>query len=379
MCLFIPSRTIKLHMAALMAPWVCQVGVGVSGAVDSALVMGETTVPPVYNKFICSFPDCNKSFNKDWKLQVHLCKHTGQKPFRCEYEGCDKGFATMYHLSRHTVTHTGEKNYKCESEECDLKFSTKANMKKHFNRVHMDHGQTYVCEFADCGKKFKKHNQLKVHMCVHTNELPFKCTFEGCDKSFCVPSRLKRHQKVHAGYPCKISTCEFVGKTWSDYLKHESSTHKEPSVCDVCNRKFKTKAYLKEHQVVHSEERKVYNCPREGCDRTYTTLFNLKSHILTFHEEQRPFVCEHAGCGKTFALKLSLERHGVVHDPAQKKKQKVRTRQRRSLASRLSGYKPSKNDLAALAPTVCDTEAAPENKPQESETTHALLDQLSLK
>uniref|UniRef100_A0A8C0X146 C2H2-type domain-containing protein n=1 Tax=Castor canadensis TaxID=51338 RepID=A0A8C0X146_CASCN len=82
----------------------------------------------------------------------------------------------------------------------------------------------------------------------------------------------------------------------------------------------------------------------EGCGRTYTTMFNLQSHILSFHEEKRPFVCEHAGCGKTFAMKQSLTRHAIVHDPDKKKmKLKVkRSHEKRSLASRLSGYIPPK-------------------------------------
>ncbi|MGH0190631.1 UNVERIFIED_CONTAM: hypothetical protein FKN15_048395 [Acipenser sinensis] len=40
-------------------------------------------------------------------------------------------------------------------------------------------------------------------------------------------------------------------------------------------------------------------------------------------------------------MKQSLDRHAVAHDP-QKQKLKKRPRSKRSLASRLSGYKPSK-------------------------------------
>lgn len=29
-------------------------------------------------EFICSFPDCGASYNKAWKLDAHLCKHTGE-------------------------------------------------------------------------------------------------------------------------------------------------------------------------------------------------------------------------------------------------------------------------------------------------------------
>lgn len=40
-------------------------------------VMGETVKVPVKN-FLCSFEDCDATFNKSWKLQAHMCKHTGE-------------------------------------------------------------------------------------------------------------------------------------------------------------------------------------------------------------------------------------------------------------------------------------------------------------
>ncbi|CAK7310720.1 Transcription factor IIIA [Vulpes lagopus] len=102
--------------------------------------------------------------------------------------------------------------------------------------------------------------------------------------------------------------------------------------------------HLKQHMKTHAPERDVSLplCPREGCSRTSTTVFNLQSHILSFHEERCPFTCEQEGCGKTFAMKQSLTRQAVVHDPDKKKmKLKVkRSREKQSLASRLSSYIP---------------------------------------
>ena len=34
--------------------------------------------PALPSRFICSFPDCSASYNKAWKLDAHLCKHTGE-------------------------------------------------------------------------------------------------------------------------------------------------------------------------------------------------------------------------------------------------------------------------------------------------------------
>lgn len=76
-------------------------------------------------------------------------------------------------------------------------------------------------------------------------------------------------------------------------------------MCEVCQKTFKRKDYLKQHLKIHAPERDMCRCPREGCGRTYTTVFNLQSHILAFHEEWRPFLCEQGGCGKTFATRVS--------------------------------------------------------------------------
>ena len=86
----------------------------------------------------------------------------------------------------------------------------------------------------------------------------------------------------------------------------------EDITCDVCQKTFKRKDFLKQHMRIHAPERDVCRCPREGCGRTYTTVFNLQSHILSFHEERRPFVCEHASCGKTFAMKVSAPPGAVL-------------------------------------------------------------------
>lgn len=37
--------------------------------------MGERL--PGQRSFVCSFFDCKAEFSKSWKLEAHLCKHTG--------------------------------------------------------------------------------------------------------------------------------------------------------------------------------------------------------------------------------------------------------------------------------------------------------------
>ncbi|XP_054238400.1 transcription factor IIIA [Indicator indicator] len=315
--------------------------------------------------FICSFPDCDASFNKAWRLDAHLCRHTGERPYVCDYEGCGKGFTRDFHRVRHLLTHTGEKPFECTADGCNQKFGTKSNLKKHTERKHGNQQKQYVCDFEGCNESFRKHQQLKVHQCHHTKEPPFRCSNEGCGKYFSTPSRLKRHEKIHEGYACKKENCSYIGKTWTELLKHNKESHTE-LVCSECNKTFKRKDYLKQHQKTHAVEREVWRCPREGCERTYTTAFNLQSHILSFHEEKKPFSCDYPGCGKVFAMKQSLARHAVIHDPEKRKLnlKAKRSRPKRSLASRLSGYIPPKKQPGKDAVV---TENKTMDKPRESE------------
>lgn len=303
--------------------------------------MGSKTEPT--KRFICSFPPCPAAYNKQWKLDAHLCKHTGVKPFTCD--ACGKSFCSSYHLTRHGLTHSGLKPFQCTVEGCQEAFTTNTNRTRHISRVHDQELKHYVCKVEGCGVEFKKNKQLKQHMCEqHTQLPPYQCTYEGCQMRFTFPNKLKRHEKVHRGYPCKEEGCSFSGKTWTEYLKHRKEQHQPAHKCDQCSKVFRDSWFLNQHQQVHSKERIVFKCPREGCDRSFTKVSNLECHISSFHEELRPFTCPHPGCGKTFAIRQSLQRHSSLHNPEQEKKPK-KPRPRRSLASRLSGYKEKKQGV----------------------------------
>uniref|UniRef100_A0A3B5AHL8 Transcription factor IIIA n=1 Tax=Stegastes partitus TaxID=144197 RepID=A0A3B5AHL8_9TELE len=256
--------------------------------------------------YVCSFSDCEATFSKSWRLEAHLCKHTGLKPFSCE--NCDKSFCTRHQLTRHELSHSGEKPH-CLADGCSEAFVTNASLKNHMARVHQHQEKRYKCDHQGCSKDFNKKYQLKAHMCEHQQILPFEFPSRG---------KLKHHEKVHE-YPCEDEMCPFLGKTWTEYVNHRKEHKKVP--CVACKRQFNNAWFLQQHELrVHSGERRMFLCPREGCDKKFTRRFHLESHVLVDHEGKKPISCAYAGCGKSFAMKQeSLWRHGVVHDPARKK------------------------------------------------------------
>ena len=81
------SPYVAQHEAWRLAPGALEPPGSVAEAVSSltivdAFVRAGTSSAPVLpagpRRFICSFPNCSANYNKAWKLDAHLCKHTGE-------------------------------------------------------------------------------------------------------------------------------------------------------------------------------------------------------------------------------------------------------------------------------------------------------------
>ncbi|XP_047442299.1 zinc finger protein 835-like isoform X1 [Mugil cephalus] len=132
---------------------------------------------------------CCKMFLTSQQLQIHMRRHTNEKPYHCGE--CGRGFSTKGPLTVHMRVHTGEAPYRCP--DCGWAFKRKTNLDGH---VALHSGlKPFVCGI--CGKACARKTYLTVHMRTHNGERPYKCT--QCDKAFTQSHSLKTHMKSHQG------------------------------------------------------------------------------------------------------------------------------------------------------------------------------------
>ena len=259
------------------------------------------------NLYRCSEPGCEKTFSRPSRLETHMLRHSGQRPFKCDL--CDKDFTRKAHLKRHKqINHDGLKptSSPVKCDQCDHTFANKHSLRKHVKKVH--EVKQYFCDV--CDQKFHKNYLLRLHKLEHTGDrFPHKCS--KCMKLFQFPSQLKRHERIHNGYPCDL--CNVTLEKWTQLVRHKALAHTEekttPTVtCEVCQKVFRSQANLKKHSNIHQETRTTFHCPIEMCPRWFFFKKNLSQHLKSFHEGKK-FFCSHEDCSAKFFSKQRLLLH----------------------------------------------------------------------
>ncbi|KAI1143785.1 hypothetical protein F5Y05DRAFT_362573 [Hypoxylon sp. FL0543] len=295
----------------------------------------------------CTFPGCEKTFNRPARLAAHIRSHNKERPFKCSYPGCDKDYMEEKHLKQHIKgSHTSEREHVCTHPNCGKSFMTATRLRRH-QAVHEGQERFKCRDYPPCEQSFRKHQTLQRHiLSEHLHLSPFPCDYKDgvsgdvCGAGFDNAGALRRHQeKEHGEIRFWCDECSSqqdnddpsqqkrVGFTTMALLQaHMKQAHVN---CMFCGLQCNGRSDLEQHMEAHHsnpkslEERKTVPCTYPGCTKTFTKKSNLNVHIRSFHEGLR-FVCgdvdlsstedlagysQADGCGEGFVTKANLENH----------------------------------------------------------------------
>ncbi|KAI0131625.1 hypothetical protein F4776DRAFT_655154 [Hypoxylon sp. NC0597] len=295
----------------------------------------------------CTFPGCEKTFNRPARLAAHLRSHKNERPYKCSFPGCDKDYIEEKHLKQHIKgSHTSEREHVCAHPNCGKSFMTATRLRRH-QAVHEGQERFKCRDFPPCEQSFRKHQTLQRHiLSEHLHLPPFPCDYKDgvsgdiCGAGFDTAGALRRHQEKEHGeirFWCdecsaqqdgdKSGQQKRVGFTTMSLLQaHMKQAHVNCMFCGLqCNGRSELEQHMEsQHSNPKSlEERKTVVCTWPGCTKTFTKKSNLNVHIRSFHEGLR-FVCGNVdlsgtedlaswsqsdGCGESFVTKANLENH----------------------------------------------------------------------
>ncbi|XP_069700026.1 zinc finger protein 26-like [Periplaneta americana] len=302
----IPSTASDVFASqAVTTPLVPKVPIPRLNSIDTVAVSKtpseeKTEVGPVEKKpendHVCK--QCGVKFTNNARLERHFKIHVGVRPFGCAQ--CGKHFAEKHNLKVHMRTHTGERPYTC----------TECGKQMRYQKDFADHKKQHLgvkpFECLECGQRFLRQRELVRHKTKHSGVKKYKCPI--CDKAF---ARLDQLKLVHM-------------------RRHISDPSPAPHACPTCQKRFKIKAKLEQHQILHSGQ-KNHHCPR--CDKTFALDVYLRSHLKT-HKKQDAYV-QCPKCPRRFASKETLQVHDEKFHARIKKKQKAGTKKKRSKSNEL--------------------------------------------
>ena len=190
--------------------------------------------------------------------------------------------------------------YCCDHDGCTKKYLSMKGLRKH-KRIHTD--KAFTC--PHCSYKGYIHSHLIEHIRTHTNERPYSC--KHCNKSFKTKNVLVNHERIHEGikpYKCNYCNKCFIRKVSLD-AHIRLHTNEKPYICPQCNDPFRSSSSLRNH-IMYKHENPKYKCKYPNCNKTYVTKRFLLTHYLA-HENKKPFKCNL--CNKYFRCKYYIKAH----------------------------------------------------------------------
>lgn len=300
--------------------------------------------PSEFKTIKCTFPGCDKAYNRPARLAAHLRSHSNDRPFRCTFAGCDKSYIEEKHLKQHVKgSHTDERAHVCQEPDCGKSFLTATRLRRH-QAVHEGQERFRCRDFPPCNQTFRKHQTLQRHIrSDHLQVSPFPCrhkneeTGVACKAGFENSGALRRHQEREHGElrfwcdECSNSASGSGSAARSGFSSlallqaHMKTAHVACMFCgEICNGRESLEEHIEaRHSTQSTGDRKRVSCTWPGCKKTFAKQANLNVHVRSVHEGQRflcgqvdlsttPDICawpQSDGCGESFTTKANLENH----------------------------------------------------------------------
>ncbi|RYP60650.1 hypothetical protein DL771_010431 [Monosporascus sp. 5C6A] len=292
----------------------------------------------------CTYPGCDKAYNRPARLAAHMRSHANDRPYKCTYPDCDKTYIEEKHLKQHIKgSHTAERSYACAVTGCGKSFLTATRLRRH-QAVHEGQERFRCRDFPPCNQSFRKHQTLQRHIrSEHLQVAAYPCTHSdpetgaACGAGFDSAAALKRHEEREHGElrfwcdECTRQKDEHGNPKRTGFptawllQSHIKQVHANCMFCGLsCNGRADLDKHIEEHHSNQGlEQRKNVPCTWPGCNKTFTKKSNLNTHIRVAHEGVR-FVCgavdlsgtddlvswpQSEGCGEGFSTKAALENH----------------------------------------------------------------------
>ena len=221
---------------------------------------------------------------------------------------CDKQFDEFHLLTKHlTETHSEENKFKFKCEYCPWKAATKKSHERH-EHVHTK-DMIFSCDI--CSSSFKGFGRFKRHKQTHLDSNLVGC--ELCKKKLKSTFTLERHIRIkhkpeaeNAEYICEL--CSARLKTKLKLRLHIKRVHASRSfMCAFCDKCFKTKGHLTEHEALHGDNAST-ECTICGF-KMRNSRRNIRSHMKT-HYKIDSLKCEK--CEYYFRSQSYLLEHDTI-------------------------------------------------------------------
>lgn len=209
---------------------------------------------------------------------------------------------------------------------CDKFFSDTAQWQHHMDQSCPRKFSIHACKY--CKSIFSTNHKLTFHLRKHRKEMlddpsvtVYKCV--ACPKVFVDQQFYQKHRNVHDPECWDKFKCTLCNRSFRDRVRlkeHNQSIHEgvKPHQCDVCGRMFHRSSNMRAHRAKHFGQK----CSH--CEEVFQSLRPLANHMQSVHGVEinlktqarkgyssSCYVCRF--CGKTLATNQSVLDHERIH------------------------------------------------------------------